>query len=163
MRIHYRRFLATLAGGAVGALLLAPSAGATPPVPAPINGTATYAAGEVCPFPVRVRPEINKALLHVLRDGTWVVTGHLTQSVTNLRTGASKTFKSGPLQVIFNDDGTLTFISLGQVLWTSVQGDVDGPGLRLFTGRVVIQTNADGFATSISRIPHVVDVCAELG
>jgi hypothetical protein len=163
VRMQYLGLPAALAGAALAALLLAPGVGATPPVPAPINGTATYAAGEVCPFPVRVEPEINKALLHVLRNGTWVVTGRLTQSATNLRTGTSRTFKSGPLHIVFNDDGTLTFISLGQVLWTSVEGDVDGPGLRLFTGHVVIQTSADGFATSISRVPRIEDVCAELG
>ena len=46
---------------------------------------------------------------------------------------------------------------------TSVQGEVDGPGLRLFTGHAVIQTHADGFATSIRRVTRVRDVCAELG
>ena len=161
MRNH-RWFPAATVMATLAALLLAPGAGASPPVPAPINGTATYAAGEVCPFPVRVTPVINQAILHVLRNGTWVVTGRLTQSATNLRTGASRTFKSGPLRIIFNQDGTLTFISLGQVLWTSVEGDVDGPGLRLFTGHVVIQTSADGFATSISRVPRIEDVWAEL-
>ena len=145
------------------ALILVSVATATPPIPTPVTGTETYAAGEVCSFPLRVEPHINKSHLHILRNGVWVVNGRFTQTATNLRTGASMTFHSGPLRVIFNDDGTLTFISLGSVLWTSVQGDVDGPGLRLYTGRAVIQTDANGFATSISRIPREQDICAALG
>jgi hypothetical protein len=41
--------------------------------------------------------------------------------------------------------------------------DAGGPGLFVFTGHAVIESNSDGFATSISRVPKVADVCAELG
>jgi hypothetical protein len=37
-----------------------------------------------------------------------------------------------------------------------------GPGLSVFTGRVMIEGNADGFATSVGRAPKVLDVCQAL-
>lgn len=135
------------------------AASASPPVPAPINGPASYPAGEVCSFPVRVEPVLNKDVLHVLSNGTWIVTGQLVQKATNLMTGESVEFHSGPLQVRFHADGSLTFISLGPILWTIFPEDPGGPGLQLYRGRVVIEVNAEGVTTSVSRVPNVVDVC----
>jgi hypothetical protein len=137
----------------------ASAASASPPIPAPINGPATYPAGEVCSFPVRVEPVLNKDVLHVLSNGTWIVTGQLVQKATNLMTSESVEFHSGPLQVRFHADGSLTFISLGPILWTIFPEDPGGPGLQLYRGRVVIEVNAGGATTSVSRIPSVVDVC----
>jgi hypothetical protein len=140
----------------------ASAASASPPIPAPINGPASYPAGEVCPFPVRVEPVLNKDVLHILANGTWIITGQLVQRATNLRTGESVEFHSGPLQVRFHTDGSLTFISLGPILWTIFPEDPGGPGLQLYRGRVVIQVNAEGATTSVSRVPNVVDVCESL-
>ena len=141
------------------ALGFAASASASPPIPAPINGPASYPAGEVCSFPVRVAPVLNKDVLHVLSNGTWIVTGQLVQKATNLMTGESVEFHSGPLQVRFHADGSLTFISLGPILWTIFAEDPGGPGLQLYRGRVVIEVDAGGATTSVSRVPNMVDVC----
>jgi len=158
------RVLTALVTAAAGALLLAPTAGASAPVPIPPNPDVTWPAGTVCPFPVRVVATANKSLLHTLRNGQLLITGKLVQQVTNERTGASKTFTvNGPLRVIFHDDGSFTLVSHGRILWTLFAQDAGGPGLFVFTGHAVIESNSDGFATSISRVPKVEDVCAELG
>jgi hypothetical protein len=135
-------------------------ASGSPPIPLPPNPDTSYAAGDVCPFPLRVTPEVNKSLLHILRSGDWIVTGKLIQRVTNLRTGKSLSITAnGPVRVIFHDNGTFTLISHGSILWTFFSQDAGGPGLFLFTGRVVIEENADGFATSVSHIPKFTDIC----
>ena len=134
-----------------------------PPIPAPLNGEVSYPSGEVCPFPLRVIPEPNRDLLHIQRNGDWIVTGNFIQTVTNLSTGKSLPIRSGgPLRIVFHDDGTFTFISHGSILWTFFSQDVGGPGLFLFTGRVVIETSAEGFATSVSPIPKFTDICLAL-
>jgi hypothetical protein len=148
---------------ALGLLWLAPAVSATPPIPAPLNGTVTYPAGEVCPFPIRIDPGINRDLLHILRNGDWIVTGNFIQTATNLSTGKSLAIRSGgPLRIVFHDDGSFTFVSHGSILWSNFPQDVDGPGLVVYTGRVVIEVSPDGFATSVSRIPRQTDVCQQL-
>jgi len=160
----HRGFLVATAIAALAALLLAPTAGASAPVPIPPNPDVTWPAGTVCPYPVRVVATANKSLLHTLRNGQLLITGTLVQRVTNQLTGASKTIRaSGPLRVIFHVDGSLTLVSHGRILFTDFAQDVGGPGLFVFTGRVVVEDNSDGFATSVSRVPKVEDVCAELG
>ena len=137
------------------------------PTPCPIgtciNGPVSYPAGMVCPFAVRVAPVSGSNLEHTLANGDLLFTGHLIQTATNLQTGESVIFPaSGPLRLIFNADGTLTFVSFGPILWTFFSQDVGGPGLFLFKGRVVIQSSPDGFATSVSHVPNTTDVCQEL-
>ena len=56
----------------------------------------------------------------------------------------------------------LTFINHGSILWSNFPEDVDGPGLVVYTGHVVIELSADGFATSVSCVPHQRDICAAL-
>ncbi len=157
-----RWFLAAVV--VLAALMLAPGAGATAPIPIPPNPDASYAAGEMCPFPVSVHATKNGSLLHQLSDGQLLITGKLSQQVTNLSTGASRTYSvNGPLRVIFHDDGSLTLISHGRILWTFFEQDAGGPGLFVLVGRVVMEVGADGFGTSVSRAPRIVDVCADLG
>ena len=137
------------------------------PTPCPIgsciNGPVSYPAGVVCPFPVRVEPVIDSTVVHALPNGDLFITGRLVQKATNVLTGESMLFpRSGPLRLVFNADGTVTDISLGQVLWTFFSQDVGGPGLFLFKGRVVIQSSPDGFATSVSHVPNTTDVCQVL-
>ena len=91
------------------------------------------------------------------------MTGNFIQTVTNLSTGKSLPIRSGgPLCIIFHDDGTFTFISHGSILWTFFCRMLAARGLFLFTGRVVIETSAEGFATSVSPIPKLTDVCLAL-
>jgi hypothetical protein len=160
---NLRMFLAAVVTAALAALLLAPGAGATAPIPIPPNPDASYPAGDVCPFPVAVHATQNGSLLHQLSNGQVLITGKLTQQVTNLSTGASRTYRvNGPLRVIPHDDGSFTLISHGRILFTSFAQDAGGPGIFVSTGRVVIHESADGFATSVSRAPRIDDVCADL-
>lgn len=140
------------------------SALANPPIPTPVSGEATYAAGEVCPFPLRVTPgDASHSRLHIQRNGDFIVTGYFSQTATNLITGRSLRIKtSGPLRIVFHADGTSTWISHGSFLWTFFAEDAGGPGLFVFTGRSVLETNAEGFATSVSGVAHETRVCDEL-
>src|SRR3954464_4926894 len=55
------------------------------------------AAGEVCPFPVRVQITANQAVRTTLPNGVQVITGPATATATNLTTGESANYNvSGP-------------------------------------------------------------------
>src|SRR4051812_5220297 len=119
-----RWFLAAMVTTALAALVLTASAGATAPIPIPPNPDASYAAGQICPFPVSVHATENGSLLHQLRNGQLLITGKLSQQVTNLSTGLSRTYRvNGPLRVIFHDDGSFTLVSHGRILWTFFEQD----------------------------------------
>lgn len=78
---------------------------------------------------MRVDSGLNRDLRHILRNGRWIVTGLCIQTATNLATGTSLAIKSGgPLGVVFHDDGSLTFINHGSILWSNFPEDIDGPG-----------------------------------
>ncbi len=158
--------LIALACGVGAAAVLATStvANASPPIPIPPNTEATWPAGTVCSYPVHVVATENKSLLHPLSNGQLVITGKLTEQVTNLQTGESESFKaSGPLRIIPHDDGSATVITHGRLFLTlSGSGDVIGPGLFVLVGRVVTQVSPEGNLTSISHVPNMIDVCAAL-
>ncbi len=139
-------------------------ANASPPIPIPPNPEMTWPAGTVCSYPVHVVATQNKSLLHEFSNGQVIITGKLTEQVTNLQTGRSESFKvNGPLRVIPHDDGTATVISHGRLFLTlSGSGDVGGPGMFIFIGRVVSQVSADGTLTSVSHVPNMIDICALL-
>ena len=140
----------------------APAFGA-PPIHPPPNPDVTYPAGQVCPFPLQVTTNVDDSLVHTLRNGDVIFTGKLVKTATNLQTGKSLTIKAnGPLRVVFNDDGTLTFISHGSVLLSLFAEDVGGPGLFVFTGKVVIEADANGVATSVTSVPKLTDICQAL-
>jgi hypothetical protein len=148
----------------VVACLTATVAEASRPIPLPPNGPLTWPAGTLCAFPLRIVTTENKSLLHEFSNGDILITGKLTQRVTNLDTGASEAFKaSGPLRVMFHDDGSSTVISTGRILITlSSAADPGGPGIFIYTGRVVYQIDADGNTTSVSRIPNSLNICTVL-
>jgi hypothetical protein len=158
--LHVRVYvIAAVAGLCV---LASPAAAfADPPIPTPISPEATYTAGEVCPFPLRVTPgDASHSRLHIPRNGVFIVTGYFSQTATNLATGRSMRIKtSGPLRIVFYADGTSTWTSHGSFLWTYFAQDAGGPGLFIFTGRAVLQTNAAGFTTSATGPARVTNVC----
>ena len=155
--------LATFAAVAV-ACVTAVAAEASRPIPLPPNPDVTWPAGTLCSYPLRIVTTENKSLLHEQPNGQILITGKLTQQVTNLDTGASEAFKaSGPLRVIFHDDGSSTVISTGRILITlSSAADPGGPGIFIYTGRVVYQNAADGTVISVSRIPNSLNICTVL-
>jgi hypothetical protein len=155
--------VATVAAVTV-ACVTATGANASPPIPLPPSPDVTWPAGTLCNFPLRIVTTENKSLLHEFPNGQVLITGKLTQRVTNLDTGVSRTFKaSGPLRVIPHDNGTTTVISTGRILITlSSAADAGGPGIFIYTGRVVYQVSADGTTTSVSRIPNSLNVCTVL-
>lgn len=165
MYFRLARLLALACGvGATAVLATSAVANASPPIPIPPNTEATWPAGTVCSYPVHVVATENKSLLHPLGNGQLVITGKLTEQVTNLRSGESESFKaSGPLRIIPHDDGSATVITHGRLFLTlSGSGDVIGPGLFVLVGRVVTQISPEGNLTSISHVPNMIDVCAAL-
>jgi hypothetical protein len=163
MRNH-RGFLAAPVIAALVALLGATGATASPPQRVADFSTSFWPAGTVCAYPVTVKPVANKSLLHILANGDLLITGRLVDRVTNQRTGASRTYVvNGPLRVVSHDDGSATLYSHGSILWTLLQEDAGGPGLFIFTGRVVMQVSPQNALISTTRPPGVEDVCAELG
>ena len=120
------------------------------------------ASGTVCPYPC-ASPPPDKSLLHGCRTDNCSSRASWLNTSLNMRTGVSRTFKAQwPLRIVPRDDGTSTLINHGNILWTFFEGDAGGPGLFIFTGHVVMEVSADGFATSVSRAPKTQDVCALL-
>ena len=157
--------LVALACGVAAAAVLATGtrANASAPIPIPPNPEMTWPAGTLCSYPVHVVATENKSLLHQLSNGQLIITGKLTERVTNLRTGESQSFKaSGPLRIIPHPDGSATVISHGRLLTLSGGGDVIGPGLFILVGGVVTQISPEGNLTSIGHVPNMIDVCALL-
>ena len=117
MRVHVLVVATVAALTAVCAT--ATAANASRPIPLPPGPDVTWPAGTLCSYPLRIVTTEDKSLLHEFSNGQILITGKLTQRVTNLDTGVSHAFKaSGPLRVIFHDDGTSTVISIGRVLIT---------------------------------------------
>lgn len=74
------------------------------------------ASGNSVLLPRACRRDRNKSLLHLLSNGRLVITGKLTEQVTNLQTGESQSFKaSGPLRIIPHDDGSATVMTHGRL------------------------------------------------
>ena len=162
MRVHVLVVATVAALAAVCAT--ATAANASRPIPLPPGPDVTWPAGTLCSYPLRIVTTEDKSLLHEFSNGQILITGKLTQRVTNLDTGVSHAFKaSGPLRVIFHDDGTSTVISMGRILITlSSAADAGGPGIFIYTGRVVYQNSANGTVTSVSRIPNSLNICTAL-
>jgi hypothetical protein len=139
---------------ALGALVLAGTAGATKPFMQRLpQGPDTL---DACSFPVLLQPTAPNVLnLFVLSDGEIFGAGPQVATATNLDTG--KTVKinlSGHFTVVQHSDGSITVTSDGSVL-SSLFGTI-------FTGHSVIELDANGNVTSRTFNGKERDLCAEL-
>lgn len=149
----------------VAGTLLAPSALAQKPVRERVfDEPLEFAAGEVCPFPVRIEPVRLTAWATFFEDGRILVTGSGAQLVTNEDTGGSVFLTTaGSVSITPLSDGNEASSLHGRFLLLFFDGDVGGPGLIHTTGRVdeVFDTSTGAITSSVIR-GQSSDVCAEL-
>jgi hypothetical protein len=152
-------------------LIQSPSAVANPPVRFPTaNQPVDFAAGLVCPFPIRAVPVVDREVttLHFDSHGDlrWIgVTGFLSIRVTNTDSGRSLLVNiSGPGKFTFRPDGTVVLKATGN--WLLFQRSFDNPPnqLLLNSGHVVlaISPNPPGPATIVHRTGSSRDLCPVL-
>jgi hypothetical protein len=94
-----------------------------------------------------------------------IISGGLKVRLTNLDTGFSVDLNiSGPTQIIYNADGTISVLTGGPALWWFSDGPEVAPGqplLGLYHGRTESVFNATGFHF-LSATGTVQDLCALL-
>jgi len=122
---------------------------ADPPTREPaVVGPISFAALEVCPFPVSLAPVGDRRpKITTFADGRQIITGFFGARVTNDATGESIVLNnSGPAFITPNPDGTVTVKVTGRSLFYFFPGDL-GPGqpgaLLNMTGLVVETLPAD--------------------
>ena len=163
-----RRFAVVLA--LLGAsLLVAPPVAAGPPTKEPNDHPdQSFAAMEVCDFPVLLEyhDSKDKTITFDRRDGRFQqnISGRLRVTVTNLSTGASTERKiSGPGHVTITDAGHVVFNGGGSSLVWTFDADVTGRGLWYVTGPLAFETDENGFfLIRVDLPPHVEDLCQTL-
>lgn len=134
----------------------------------PLHPPLEFAAGELCPFAVRIEAVENKEIATTFtdKDGNptrQLITGRLVMRITNLATGASIVRNvSGPGMLTFHADGTLTVVLRGGSLLYLLPTDAGGPGLWLNSGPVRLEVDAANNVTSTVRPAHSIDVCPML-
>jgi hypothetical protein len=125
-----------------------------------------------CGFPVLVTTVVNEEYTKILKtaDGsmTFLFTGAITNSFTNLQTGKTITEKmNGPGKATINSDGSITEVHTGLngpfMLVPDDQKRFGLPGLFISAGGLRFSVAADGTITSLTLNGHVtVDLCAAL-
>ncbi len=124
-----------------------------------------------CGFKVKVAPLANKAYAKVLKasDGsmTFLATGTLKLSYTNLRTGKTITENaSGPSKTTVSPDGSALVAATGHTglfLRPALAQRFGLPTVSVTAGPLTITFDPDGHLTSLSLRGHVlVNVCAAL-
>jgi hypothetical protein len=125
-----------------------------------------------CGFEVRVTTVVNEEFTKILKtaDGsmTFLFTGAITTSFTNLQTGKTITEKmNGPGKFFGNPDGSFTEVHTGlngPFFLTPADAQRFGlPIVSVTEGNLAFSIAADGTITSLSLDGHVaVDVCAVL-
>jgi hypothetical protein len=125
-----------------------------------------------CGFEVRVTPVVNKEYTKILKtaDGfmTFLFTGAVTASFTNLQTGKTITENiPGPGKATIYPDGSLTEVHTGlngPMILAPADAERFGlPTVSVTAGELTFSIAADGTITSLTLNGHVaVDVCAAL-
>ena len=133
-----RRMMLVPIVGAIALLLFAGQALAAPAVPNATPFDFTVAAGELCPFPVRLEGRNGQVERHTLRDGTVIFTGPFVLTITNTTNGRSATFNvSGPTFT----SGNQTVITGTAIVLLFREFAPPGPGIIATNGRGTIENN----------------------
>jgi hypothetical protein len=124
-----------------------------------------------CGFEIGVTAPVDREFAKILKvaDGsmTFLVTGSLQVSLTNLGTGKTITENaSGPAKTTVYPDGSLTFLEKGRGLSILAPADAARfglPTMAAWAGALTGTVAPDGTLASLSLQGHVlVDVCAAL-
>ena len=123
-------------------------------------------------FKLRVAFPVNHEYTKILQnaDGstTFLFTGAVTASYTNLQTGKTITVpENGPGKATIGSDGSITEVHTGRngpfILTPAHAKQFGLPTVSVTAGRLAFSVNAAGSTTSLSLHGHVlVDVCAAL-
>lgn len=125
---------------------------------------ATFAAGEVCSFPVHLESIEDQGTITTFPDGHILVTGRFVVRVTDLLTGKSIDVNaSGPFELRFQADGTTSFDTHGPFLWILSTQDVGGPGLVYTSGHVTAIADQDFFLVTFHVTGTSLDICPAVG
>ena len=137
----------------------------------PVGNTPGTLPANRCGFPVDIGIISDNEYQDVttLADGTTItkITGHLVESFTN-HNDTSKTIirnVSGPTTTTVHPDGTATEVGGGNNWWgfgPFSQMNTGEPGLVFTTGRIVIEIDNQGHATSFSLSGTQENGCALL-
>ena len=150
-----KHLAAVIAAVSFGALVLAGTAGATKPfMVREVQGPMTLS--DTCNFPVLLQPTApDVSNFFIFSDGEIMGSGPFVGFAKNLDTGKTvKINEGGSFSVVQHSDGSVTVTSHGFVL-SSLFG-------TLFSGRTVIEFDANGNVTSRTFNGTERDLCAEL-
>jgi hypothetical protein len=151
-----RNARATAFAVALLVILAVPTAAlAAPKVPGAEPAVLDFPAGELCSFPVRFTI-LDGQRLHE-DQGTVILTGPLTVTVTNLDSGASQTFNASGPTLVEPRSGALVFTGPAIIL-QPLSANLGEPFLIYHRGRVVFTENN----TIASITGETVDICAAL-
>jgi hypothetical protein len=135
----------------------------------PLAETArSYAAGEVCPFPVTVTFPVNQEFITFLTNDTGTVvgatiTGKLVARVTNVASGATTDrILTGLGTLTFGSDGSETIEVGGTIGIAFKAGDSPANEWDVVTGSSVLHIAADGTRTLVSSDGAIEDLCVTL-
>lgn len=130
------------------------------PLPSPHT---TFAAGQLCDFPVAVQTLQNNEIVTTFSDGRQRVTGALKIRLTNVDTGESLIVNaSGPG---WQTETATMFEVSGQGRWVLFQfpGDQPGPGIFLYRGNLHFVVDfATGSVTVLSATGSPRNLCADV-
>ncbi len=124
-----------------------------------------FAAGEVCPFALRIEPVVNKETIKTFPNGRELITGRLTVRVTNLDEDRSIVVNvSGPVTITPLENDMIQIVVRGRNLLWFFERDVGGARLLLTTGRAeaVLDLEADAITSFVQRTGTATDLCAQL-
>jgi hypothetical protein len=176
--IAMRRLRLIVAVGALlcmlgGVVTASPALAGRGPKWQPPSGPPFTLPALFCGFKLRVTAVVNKEFTKVLKtaDGsmTFLFTGAVTVSYTNLQTGKTITVpENGPGKATIGSDGSITEVHTGRngpfILAPADQKRFGLPGVSVTAGRLAFSVSAPPrVITSLSLHGHVlVDVCAAL-
>jgi hypothetical protein len=162
--------LGALLGMAAGAVTASPALARGPKWQF-VPGQPFTLPADFCGFPIGVSFPADKEYIKLLKaaDGsmTFLITGALTVTNTNLSTGKTITSNiSGPGTATFFSDGSVTTEATGRGIYALLPPDAQRfgvPPVGLTAGPLTTSVDADGNLTSFSLQGHVqLDVCTAL-
>jgi len=130
---------------------------------------AEFPAGLSCEFPVLWTFETSNlrvATFPVQPNGDQLVrqTGHVMTTATNEDTGASLRVNTSDRQdFLFHPDGSIDVTINGHTIAAYFPGDLNGPGMFLFTGHLQDTIDSQNVVTAHHVTGRVIDICAALG
>ena len=160
-----RRFAAIVAATALAAIgVVAPASAAGP-------WTMTFAAGDVCSFPLTVsgtgdNPEVYREFVD--RDGKVraILSAGKGQTLTYMNVSTGKAFSTpanGAVSwTVYRADGSQTIKLLGHNVVFLFPTDVGGPSATLYSGLAVIKIDPAGVWKVVKESGKKLNICAQL-